>query len=120
MKNIEQEEAFLLPEVTQQTYDLMTMNLNIDPDYIVERIRWHLDTPFRDNMNVILKEFRDAHNLHPLKVLILGPPASGKTRVAEYLMKHYDLHYIHVKSLIDPEAGEFELSAKGHCGIYVA
>lgn len=99
-KNIEQEEAFLLPEITQQTYDLMTANLNIDPEYIVDRIAWHLDMPFGDSIGVIVKEYKAARNLHPVRVIVMGPPASGKTRVASYLAKHYDIHYVHVKSLI--------------------
>ncbi|XP_076665201.1 adenylate kinase 7 isoform X2 [Andrena cerasifolii] len=99
-KNMEQEEAFLLPEITQQTYDLMTTNLNIDPEYIVDRIAWHLDMPFGDSIGVIVKEYKAARNLHPVRVIVLGPPASGKTRVASYLAKHYDIHYVHAKSLI--------------------
>ncbi|XP_053976418.1 adenylate kinase 7-like [Hylaeus volcanicus] len=101
VRKIEQEEAFLLPEVTQQIYDMMTMNLNVDPAYIVDRISWHFDGSFRDNINAIVREYRAARNLHPVKIIVLGPPASGKTRVAQYLAKHYDIHYIHVKSLIE-------------------
>ncbi|KAK1121778.1 hypothetical protein K0M31_010089 [Melipona bicolor] len=100
VKKIEQEEAFLLPDVTQRTYDLTTMNLIIDPVYIADRISWHFDSPFPDNIDAIVKEYKTARNLNPVKITVLGPPASGKTRVARYLADHYDIHYVHVKSLI--------------------
>lgn len=100
VKKIEQEEAFLLPDVTQRIYDLTTMNLIIDPVYIADRISWHFDSPFPDNIDAIVKEYKTARNLNPVKIIVLGPPASGKTRVARYLTDHYDIHYIHVKPLI--------------------
>lgn len=100
VKKIEQEEAFLLPDVTQRMYDLTTMNLIIDPVYIADRISWQFDSPFPDNIDAIVKEYKTARNLNPVKIIVLGPPASGKTKVARYLADHYDIHYIHVKSLI--------------------
>lgn len=106
VKRIEMEEAFLLPEVTQQIYDVMTINLNIDPVYITDRISWHLGAPFPDSINLIVKEYKIARNLNPIRIIVLGPPASGKTRVARYLVDHYDIHYIHVSSLIENTIAE--------------
>lgn len=76
------------------------MDLNIDPVYINGRIHWHFDMPFRDAIGVIVKEYKAARNLLPVKIIVLGPPASGKTRVARYLADHYGIHYVHVKTLI--------------------
>lgn len=90
----------MLPEVSQQIYDQMTVNLNIDPVYIIDRIRWYFDMPFRDVIDVVIEEYKAARNLRPVKIIILGPPASGKTRVARYLADHYGIHYVHVKTLI--------------------
>ncbi|XP_076749056.1 adenylate kinase 7 [Xylocopa sonorina] len=100
VKKIVEEEAFLLPEITQRIYDLMTMNLIVEPVYIADRISWHLDTTFPDSINVIVKEYKTARNLLPIRVVVLGPPASGKTKIARYLASHYDIHYVHAKSLI--------------------
>lgn len=79
----------------------MTMDLNIDPVYIVDRISWHLDAPFHESINAIVREYRAARNLYPVKIIVLGPPASGKSMIARYLARHYDIHYVHVKSLIE-------------------
>ncbi|XP_026668562.1 adenylate kinase 7-like isoform X2 [Ceratina calcarata] len=100
VKKIAEEEAFLLPEITQEYYDLMTMNLIMDPVYITDRISWHSDTPFADSINEIVKAYKTARNLQPVKIIVLGPPASGKTKVARYLADHYQIPYVHVKSLI--------------------
>ncbi|XP_076377111.1 adenylate kinase 7-like, partial [Megalopta genalis] len=101
VKKIPQEEAFLLPDVTQQIYDQMTLNLNAEPEYIADQITWHQDSPFRDNIDAVVKEFRTARGLHPLKIIVLGPPASGKSIVARYLADYYGVHYVHAKSLIE-------------------
>lgn len=106
VKRIEMEEAFLLPEITQQIYDVMTINLNIDPVYITDRISWHVGASFPDSINLIVKEYKTARNLNPIRIIVLGPPASGKTRVARYLVDHYEIHYIHVKSLIEDTIAE--------------
>lgn len=38
--------------------------------------------------------------LQALKIMIVGPPASGKTTVAKKLANHYRLHYLHVKEVL--------------------
>jgi len=100
VRSVSKEEALSLPEVSQQIYDQMTVDLNIDPVYIIDRIRWYFDMPFRDVVEVVIKEYKAARNLRPVKIIVLGPPASGKTRVARYLADHYGIHYVHVKTLI--------------------
>jgi len=39
--------------------------------------------------------------MQPLRVLISGPPASGKTTVIEQLCSHFKLHHIKIKDVID-------------------
>lgn len=44
-------------------------------------------------MNLIL-------SFQPIKICILGPPAVGKSSIAEALSKHYKLHHIKLKDVI--------------------
>lgn len=39
----------------------------------------------------------------PLRAVIVGPPASGKSTVAKQLCEHYKLHHIQIKKVIDDE-----------------
>ena len=39
--------------------------------------------------------------LQPLRICILGPPASGKTTVCQKLCEFYKLHHIKIKDVID-------------------
>ncbi|XP_024945261.1 adenylate kinase 7 isoform X2 [Cephus cinctus] len=101
VKHIVQEEAFLLPDVNQRNYDAMTINLRIEPAYIInQNISWNYEMPFKNNMAAIVKEYKMARNLHPIKIIVLGPPAAGKTRIAHQLANHYRIPYVFVKTLI--------------------
>ena len=37
----------------------------------------------------------------PMRVLITGPPACGKTTVVEQLCTHFKLHHVKIKDVID-------------------
>ncbi|XP_018338500.1 PREDICTED: adenylate kinase 7-like [Trachymyrmex septentrionalis] len=100
VKYVSKKEALSLPEVSQRIYDQMTVDLNINPVYIIDRIQWYFEMPFRDVVDIVINEYKTARNLHPVKIVVLGPPASGKTRIARYLANYYGIHYIHVKTLI--------------------
>ncbi|XP_068993629.1 adenylate kinase 7 [Neodiprion pinetum] len=101
VRKIAREEAFLLNGVTQQNYDMVTLDLNIEPAYLEDaNLEWYTDLPFSMNIADIAREYKTARNLHPVKIVVLGPPASGKTRLAKMLAEHYRVHYVHVESLI--------------------
>ena len=36
-----------------------------------------------------------------MRVVVLGPPAVGKSTVAEQLCEYFKLHHVHVKQVID-------------------
>ncbi|CAH1164273.1 unnamed protein product [Phaedon cochleariae] len=50
----------------------------------------------------------ETKSLKPLKVIILGPPASGKTKLSELLCQRYGAHYVSVKSMIEETLSELE------------
>ncbi|XP_037687843.1 adenylate kinase 7 isoform X2 [Choloepus didactylus] len=44
----------------------------------------------------------------PIKICILGPPAVGKSSIAEELCKHYKLHHIKIKDVISEAIAKLE------------
>lgn len=44
--------------------------------------------------------------MKPLKLVIHGPPASGKTKLAERLCQRYGAHYVSVKTMIQETLDE--------------
>ncbi len=42
----------------------------------------------------------------PIKICILGPPASGKTTIAKQLAQEYKLHYLQIKEVIEETKNE--------------
>lgn len=44
----------------------------------------------------------------PIQICILGPPLSGKTKLAERLSEYYGVPHIHVKEIIEGRIKELE------------
>ncbi|XP_056632232.1 adenylate kinase 7-like [Diorhabda sublineata] len=55
---------------------------------------------------------RPSTELKPLKLVLYGPPASGKTTLAERICRRYGAHYISVKTMIDETLEELRESVR--------
>jgi adenylate kinase len=53
-----------------------------------------------ENLPQLIQEYKDARGLTPIKVALLGPPASGKTYLAKKIAEHYEIHYIDVDTVV--------------------
>ena len=49
--------------------------------------------------------------LQPVRAMVLGPPASGKTTIVKQLCDHYKLHHIKMKDVIDEAIDALQQSA---------
>ncbi|KAL4703485.1 hypothetical protein ACJJTC_014355 [Scirpophaga incertulas] len=101
-KCIPPEDAFLIPEVDQRTYDLMTLNLNMEPTFIVETmgLQWTSELTFAENVPALMKQFRKQRGLKPFKVIVYGPPIVGKTTLSKLICETYGLVYISKETVI--------------------
>lgn len=52
------------------------------------------------NIEKIRREFISAHNLVPVKICLIGPPFSGRSRIASQLRDHYKVEVLNKKDLI--------------------
>jgi len=105
MKHITKEEALLSKDIEQADFDMLLVNLRMDAVFVKENmhISWVAESGIIDNIIPIIKEYKDTRSLQPLRAMILGPPASGKTTVAKKLCEMFKLHHILIKEVIDEE-----------------
>ncbi|XP_040831034.1 adenylate kinase 7 isoform X3 [Ochotona curzoniae] len=110
IQKLPKENAFLTKELTQESLDHLLVHLRMEALFVKENfnIRWVAQTGFVDNINVILKEYKQSRGLLPIKICILGPPAVGKSSIAEGLSKYYKLHHIKIKDVISDAIARLE------------
>jgi len=112
-KFVSREDALIEKEIEQADFDMLLVNLRMDPTFIKESmtINWVSDVGFVENMPKIIKEFKEKRNLLPIRACIFGPPASGKTTVAKQLCEHYKLHHIKIQDVIDEAIATLKTNA---------
>jgi len=105
IKPITKEEALLSKDIEQADFDMLLVNLRMDAVFVKENmhISWVSESGLIDNIIPIIKEYKDSRSLQPLRAVILGAPASGKTTVAKQLCDFFKLHHILIKDVIDDE-----------------
>ncbi|CAG5928365.1 unnamed protein product [Menidia menidia] len=66
-----------------------------------------------ENMDSIVQEYKETRQLLPIKVCVVGPPAVGKTTIAEKLCKHYQIHHINLKGIIEDKIRQLKEKISG-------
>ncbi|XP_054231317.1 adenylate kinase 7 isoform X4 [Homo sapiens] len=110
IQKIPRENAYLTKDLTQDCLDHLLVNLRMEALFVKENfnIRWAAQTGFVENINTILKEYKQSRGLMPIKICILGPPAVGKSSIAKELAKYYKLHHIQLKDVISEAIAKLE------------
>ncbi|KAF1600736.1 Adenylate kinase 7, partial [Eudyptes chrysolophus] len=110
IEKIPKENAFLSKELTQMHLDMLLVNLRMEPMFLKEsfNIKWVAQAGLVENIEQIVKEYKQSRGLLPLKVCIHGPPGVGKSTIAEELCKHYKLHHIKINDVISETIANLE------------
>lgn len=102
-KSTPETEALLKKEVKQHEFDMLLVNLRMDAVFAKEsmNIKWASETGIVENINAMVKEFKESRGLLPIRIYVHGPPAVGKTTVVQQLCSHFKLHHIKIKDVLD-------------------
>ncbi|KAM5339532.1 adenylate kinase 7 [Glossophaga mutica] len=107
---VPQENVFLTKDLTQESIDHLLVNLRMEAICLKENfnMRWVAQTGFVENINNILREYKQSRRLLPIKVCILGPPAVGKSSISDVLTRYYRLHHVKLKDVISEAIAKLE------------
>ncbi|XP_059505001.1 adenylate kinase 7 isoform X2 [Stegostoma tigrinum] len=113
IQHLPEEDALLSHDLTQSDLDHLMVNLTLEAFFIKENfnIHWVAENGIVENIQNLIKEYKQSRTLLPLKIAILGPPVVGKTSVAERLAKIYKLHHIKIKDVIEEAIANLELKS---------
>lgn len=110
---VPKEEAPLLPGLSQREVDLMLINIRVEPTLVRELpIAWHCQSGLVENMAAVVDEYKKDRTLTPIKICLLGPPASGKTFLARKLSQLYKLHHVCARTATEETLSRLERSAR--------
>uniref|UniRef100_A0A3Q3FK31 Adenylate kinase 7a n=1 Tax=Labrus bergylta TaxID=56723 RepID=A0A3Q3FK31_9LABR len=95
--------AFQFPLFQPEELQFLSIDLRLDTFMIKDifTLNWTSEAGMVENMRSIVKEYKDTRQLLPIRLCIVGPPAVGKTTVAEKLCSHYQIHHITIKEVIE-------------------
>ncbi|XP_065833118.1 adenylate kinase 7-like isoform X2 [Oscarella lobularis] len=113
VKFIPREEALLDKDLSQKDFDHLLVNLRMEGTYVKEnmQIEWVSEMGMVENIDVVIREFKDTRGLLPVRICVLGPPAAGKTTLAEKLCRHFKIHHVKVMDVIRETIQQLERSA---------
>ncbi|KAI9140724.1 hypothetical protein BKA69DRAFT_1125458 [Paraphysoderma sedebokerense] len=98
VKLMPKEQALLRKDFTQTDYDMLTLNLRLEVSNAKKLgVEWKSEAGIIENLPALIRQYKEGRGLTPLKIMIHGPPASGKTTIAKMIAEYYQLHFV------DPE-----------------
>jgi adenylate kinase len=56
----------------------------------------------------LVQEYRDSRGLWPIKIVIHGPPGSGKTFFSEKIAEFYKIHYLEPEAIVSEAISQLE------------
>ena len=70
-------------------------------EYNKRIFNWHCEGGIEENINLLKEEFKLYRGIKPIRIIINGPPSSGKATLAKFLSEKYKLAVLNIKSIIE-------------------
>ncbi|KAM7543223.1 hypothetical protein Aperf_G00000006991 [Anoplocephala perfoliata] len=103
VRHISIEETKKKGELTQKQIDNLTLNLRLEAQFVHENMsfKWTSENGIVLSVDKLVREFKLARGLLPIRICVLGPPLSGKSKLAQLLSEYYSVPHIHAKGVIE-------------------
>eukprot|EP00771_Trimastix_marina_P004092 gnl/Trimastix_PCT/825.p1 GENE.gnl/Trimastix_PCT/825~~gnl/Trimastix_PCT/825.p1 ORF type:complete len:1009 (+),score=386.96 gnl/Trimastix_PCT/825:46-3027(+) len=82
--------AYLIEDVPMESAVLREMELE-----------WHCQGGLIEHLDKVVEEYKQDRGLTALKILVHGPPASGKTTLSQALAQHFKLAHVNLDATIE-------------------
>lgn len=96
--NLLKESTFpeLEPGSAEALSEAMALNLNMEPSSLMlqEEFEWHCTGGLLKNIRMVAEEFSAQRELRAMRVIIAGPPASGKSTLCKAVSEHFNIPLI--------------------------
>ncbi|KAM9354949.1 adenylate kinase 7a [Pholidichthys leucotaenia] len=95
--------------------ECLSINLLLDTNIIKDsfNLNWTCEAGMIENIGSIVEEYKQTRQLLPIRIFLVGPPAVGKTIVAEKLCRHYQIHHIKIKEIIEEKIAQLKQVVDG-------
>ncbi|PRP75482.1 hypothetical protein PROFUN_10660 [Planoprotostelium fungivorum] len=110
--NCSKEEVLLQDEVSQSCVEILNLNLRTEPVIVNELdIVWESENGIVEYLPTLIHQFVNTRKLTPIKIVVHGPPSSGRTFLSDLIAKEYNIEHVMYEQLLQEErSAEGELS----------
>ena len=70
-------------------------------DFDKRKFKWHCEFGIPENLELLRNEFNLYRNLKPIKILVLGPPSSGKSTICNFLSNKFKILSLKIDEMIE-------------------
>ncbi|KAM9339221.1 adenylate kinase 7-like [Symphorus nematophorus] len=115
INKVPEQEAIIMKAFKPEDLEYLSLNLRLDAFIIKDSfsLHWTSEAGMLKNMGSIVEEYKDTRQLLPIRICLVGPPAVGKTTVAEKLCSHYQIHHIKIKEVIEKKLAQLREIVNG-------
>ncbi|KAM4521766.1 adenylate kinase 7-like [Odontesthes bonariensis] len=116
------EEAITMKAFRPEELDCLSINLCLDALNVKDsfNLNWTSKAGMVENMESVAQQYKETRQLLPVRICIVGPPAVGKTTIAEKLCKYYQIHHISIKGIIEERINQLKERISGDDPEYVS